>query len=122
MKTLGGARLAFRRRLDFQPPIAGQMTCARIVVANIRRRLDQAAAVNRWLHVDALAEAPIAFDDGIGCIDAVDDDGHTGAAWNHDVRTVAAGRGARNRCDQNRQCKYGTHDQSSSSAPYPLLK
>ena len=51
--------------------------------------IDVAAAINRRLHMDALAETEVAFDHGIGRIDAVDDDGHAGAAGNHDIEALA---------------------------------
>ena len=40
----------------------------------------------------ALAETPLTLDHRIGCIDAVDDDGHAGAAGNYDIE-AAAGKG-----------------------------
>ena len=54
--------------------------------------IDVAAAINRGLHLLTPAKAPFAFDHSIGCVDAVNDDGHVGAARNHDVE-AAAGKG-----------------------------
>ena len=41
----------------------------------------------------ALAKAPIAFDHRIGCIDAVDDDGHARPARNDDIEASPAQAG-----------------------------
>src|SRR5665213_3813685 len=105
MKTLRRLRQdAARRRFDFKPPVASQITSTRIIMTDRRLRIDRASAIDGRLHVNAAAETPVAFDDGIGCIDAVDDDGYAGAAWNHEVETFA-GNSRQRRSDQNRQCK-----------------
>ena len=58
-------------------------------MTDMRLGIDVAAAIDGRLDMDALAKTPVAFDHRVGCIDAVDDDGHAGAAGNHDVGTVA---------------------------------
>src|ERR1700761_8884199 len=103
MKTLGRFRQrAVRRRLDLEPAIAGLVTEARIIVADIGLDVDVAAAIDRRLAVIAAAEAELALDYRIGCIDAVDDDGHAGTAGNHNVKTLA-GQARRRRSDRNGQ-------------------
>src|SRR5665213_3067293 len=76
-------------RFDFKPPVARQMTGARIIMADLRLGIERAAAINGRLHVDAAAETPVAFDHRIGDVDAVDDDGHAGAARNHEIESLA---------------------------------
>ena len=78
-------------------------------MTDVRLGIDVAAAIDRRLHMHALAEAPVAFDHRIGCIDAVDDDGHAGAAGNHDDGTAAAGQSRQRRSDQNGQCQADAH-------------
>jgi len=51
-------------------------------MTDIRHGLDGMTAIHRGLNVQALAETPVALDDGVGGIDAIDDDGHPGAAGN----------------------------------------
>jgi hypothetical protein len=115
MIALGGLRQpAVGRRFDFKPPVARLTTGARIVMTDVRRGIDVAAAIDRGLHMHALAEAPVAFDDGIGCIDAVNDDGYAGAARNHDDGS-AVGQGRPRRSDQNCQCQPSTHHLESRS-------
>src|SRR5476649_2612022 len=110
MIALRGLRQpAVGRRFDFKTPIARYMTGTRIIMSDARLEIDEAAAKDRGLHMLSLVETPIAFDDGIGCIDAVDNDGHAGAAWNHDDGTIAAGEGRQRRSGQNDDCKSGTH-------------
>jgi hypothetical protein len=58
-------------------------------MTDVRREIDIAAAIDRGLHLLALAETPFAFDDGVGSVDAVNDDGHAGAAGNYDVEAAA---------------------------------
>src|SRR6266404_2352459 len=109
METLGATRQpAVGRRFDFETPVAWHATCARIVMTDVGSEIDVAAAINRGLHLLTPAETPFAFDHGIGCVDAVNDDGHAGAARNHDVE-AAAGKGRPRRCDQNRQCQASAH-------------
>src|SRR4249919_1800344 len=106
MVALGGSRLA--GWLDFQTPITRIATETRIVVTD-RRLEDRPATVDGGLHMDTLAEAPVALDNRVGCVDAINDDGHPRAARNHDVRAIAAGKGGPGRPDQNRQCKCCAH-------------
>src|SRR5581483_6616800 len=80
-------RLGLAGRLDFQAAIARQTAGAWIIVTDRRRRFDRMAAIHRGLNVDALAEPPIALDDGIGRIDAVDDHWHAGTPGNDDNGT-----------------------------------
>src|SRR5262245_40298762 len=76
-----------------------------IVAADIGSGVDVAATIDGGLHLLALAETPLSLDHRIGCIDAVDHDGHAGPAWNNDVETArAAGKGRRCHRDQNCQC------------------
>jgi len=70
--------------------------------------IEVAAAINSRLHLLTPAEAPFAFDHSIGCVDAVNDDGHVGAAGNHDVE-AAAGKGRQRRSDPNRQGQASAH-------------
>ena len=58
----------------------------------------------------ALAETPVALDDGIGCVDAVNDDGHAGAAGNHDDGAVLPAKAVDGRSDQYCQCHCRAHD------------
>src|ERR1700761_2346650 len=102
METRRGLRLV--GALDFKPAIAGQMTLARIIVADRRHRLDRTATIDRRLDVDALVETPVAFDDRVGSIDAVDDDRDAGAAGNRNHRPVAFGAGGTRR--SNHDCQY----------------
>src|ERR1017187_8790133 len=86
--ALGGLRqLAVGGRLDFETPVARHMTGAGIIMSDVRPGIDIATAIDRGLHMHALAKAPIAFDDGVGYVDAVNDDGHAGAAGNDDDGT-----------------------------------
>src|SRR5450756_1014984 len=76
MIALGGLRqLAVGWRLHFETPIAGQMARTRVIVTDGRHGIDVAAAIDRGHHMHALGKAPIALDDRIRCVDAVDDDG-----------------------------------------------
>src|ERR1700749_830330 len=105
METLGRLRQrAVRWRLDLEAPIAGLVAEARIIVADIGLDVDVTAAIDRRLAVIAAAEAEFAFDHGIGRIDAVDDDGHTGTAGNDDVESLAreARRRGSDRSDQQK--------------------
>src|SRR6185437_12583083 len=100
MIALGRLRQsAVRRRFDLEAAIAGLVAEARIIMADIGLGLDDAAAIDGGLGVIALAEAKPALDHGIGRVDAVDDDGHPGAAGNDDVKTLA-GAGRQHRSDQ----------------------
>ena len=67
-----------------------------------------AAAVDGRLHLPVLAKTPFAFDHRIGCIDAVNDDGHVDAAGNDDVKT-AAGESRRRHRHQDCQCHANAH-------------
>ena len=75
-------QLPIGRRLDLEAAVTRlrAVTEARIIVADIRCGIDVAAAKDRRLIVHTLAEAKVAFDDGVGNIDAVLDDGDAGAA------------------------------------------
>src|ERR1700687_1200226 len=106
MVARGGA--AAGRRFDFETPVARRMTGARIVMTDVGHEIDVAAAIDRGLHLLALAETPFAFDHGVGCVDAVNDDGHAGAAGHYDIET-AAGKGRGRRSDHNCQCHPGAH-------------
>src|SRR5260370_27899100 len=90
MIALSGLRQpAVGRRLDFEAPVARQMTCTRIVMTDVRREIDIAAAIDRGLHLLALAQTPFAFDDGVRSVDAINDDGHARAAGPYDVEAAA---------------------------------
>ena len=52
--------------------VAGHMAGAGIIVADIRHRIDIAAAVDGGLHMRPPQQTPIAFDHRIGCVDAID--------------------------------------------------
>ena len=104
----GTRQLAIGRRLDFEASVARQTARAWIIATDIRFDIDDATAIDGGLHVHALAEAPIAFDDGIGSIDAVNNHGHPGAARNHNDRT-AVGQSRAGGSDQDSQCQYVTH-------------
>src|SRR5471032_1055595 len=106
MIALGGLRQpAVGRRLDFETAVARHVTGTRIIMADARLDIGDAAAIDRGLYMHALAKTPVAFNDGIGCVDAVNDDGHPGAAWNHDDGTAGAGEGAQRGSDQNDGCE-----------------
>src|ERR1700730_5850672 len=104
----GLRRPAVGRRLDFETPVARQTTGARIVMTDVRRKIDIPAAIDRGLHLLALAETPFAFDDGVGCVDAVNDDGHAGAAGYYDIE-AAPGHARPRRSDQKCQCQASAH-------------
>ncbi len=109
MIALRGLRqLAVGRRLDFEAAVAWRVTGTRIVMTDMRIGIDDAAAIDGGLHMHVLGEAPVTFDHGIGRIDAINDDGHTGAAGNHDDGT-AVGQGRPARSDQNGQCEACAH-------------
>src|ERR1700682_5218066 len=91
------------RRLDFETPGTRAQTGPPRVTTDGRRKIDIPPAIDRGLHLLALAETPFAFDDGVGCVDAVNDDGHAGAAGNYDIE-AAAGQSLPRRSDQNCQC------------------
>jgi hypothetical protein len=71
-------------------------------MTDIRLALDIAATINDRLFMIAPAQSPLAFDHGIGRIDAVDDDGHAGTPGNHDIKALAGTSGER-RSDQDGQ-------------------
>ena len=120
MIALGRLRqFAVRRRLDFHPPVSGQAAGTRIVMTNMRHRIDIAATVDGRLDMGALAQPPIALDHRIGCVDAVNDDGYAGTAWNHDLE-AAAGKGGRCRRDEKCQCDADAH-RLGSRFPGPSL-
>jgi hypothetical protein len=77
-------------------------------MTDIGHGIDIAAAIDLGLHLHALAETPIAFDDGVGCIDAVNDHGHPDAAGNHDIETTG-GKSRGRRSDQKSQCDCSAH-------------
>ena len=117
------ARSRFRqgavgRRLDFETAVARQKTGARIIMTDFRLGRDRAAAIDGRLHVDALAEAKVAFDDGVGYVDAVDDNGNAGAARNDEIEAFAGQRGQRG-SDQHRQCKGRAHGFKAPILPPP---
>src|SRR5258708_37665374 len=94
MIALRGLRqLAVGRRLDFEAPVARRVTGRRIEMTDMQIGIDRAATINGGLPMHALAETPVAFDHGIGCVDAVNDDGHTGPAGNDDDRTAVGHAG-----------------------------
>src|ERR1700692_2221207 len=109
MPALRGPRQpAVGRRLDFETPVAGHLTSARIVMTDVRPDINVAAAIDRGLDMDALGETPVAFDHRVGCVDAIDDDGHARPAWNHDIEAVAS-RSRPRRSDQNGQRQPSAH-------------
>src|SRR5258705_10625256 len=101
-------QLAVGRRFDFKTAVARHTTGARIVMTDLGAEIDVAAAVDRGLHLLTPAETPFAFDHRIGGVDAVNDDGHVGAARNHDVE-AAASEGRWRRSDQNREGQASAH-------------
>jgi len=105
----GLRQLAIGRRLDFETPVAWLQTGARVPMTDLRHRIDDTAAIDRGLDVQALAEAPIAFDDGVGGIYSVNDDGDAGTAGNHDHRPGFGRGGPNRRSDQNGQCHASAH-------------
>src|ERR1700751_1408103 len=109
MPALRGLRQpAVGRRLDFETPVAGHLTCAWIVVTDVRHDIDVAPARDRGLDMDALGETPAALDHRVGCIDAIDNNGHARPAWNHDIEAVAS-RSRPRRSDQNGQRQPSAH-------------
>src|ERR1700682_468771 len=99
---------AARRRFDLKTPVTRQMARARVIVTDMRNLIDIAATIDGRLHLPVFAKAPFAFDHRIGCIDAVNDDGHAGAAGNDDVKT-AAGESSRRHRHQDCQCHANAH-------------
>src|SRR6185437_6680958 len=93
---------AVQRRFDFEAPIARAPAGTGVIMANMRIGIDIAAAVDGGLDMLALGEAPIAFDDGIGSIDTVDDDGDARTTGNHDIETVT---GQGRRCGPDQKCQ-----------------
>src|SRR6267378_1926869 len=101
-------QLAVGGRFDFEATIARQVPAARIIMADIRQGIDVAPAIESRRYMRVLAEAPIALDDRIGGVDAVDDDGNPGAAGN-DQNWRGVGPSRSGRSDQNGQCQPSTH-------------
>src|SRR3954471_18351008 len=104
MIALGGLRQrAVGGRFDFQPSVARLMPGAWIVVTDMWRGIHIAAAINRRGYMPALGKAPVAFDNCVGRVDAVNDNGYAEAPGNDEHRTaIGPGRGCRS--DQNGQC------------------
>src|SRR4029077_18422500 len=116
MKSLGGGCAA--GWLDLQAPVARHPARGRIVVADMRLEIDDAAAVNGRLHMDILGKAPVAFDHRIRGVDAVDHDRHTRTARYHN-NGPGVGSQSRFRCsEQNGQHKCSAHDLKSKSSQY----
>jgi hypothetical protein len=106
MVALCGLRqLAVRGRLDLEAAVTRLQPRARIIVPDIGGLPlgDIASAIDRGLYLNVLAQAPDAFDDGVGCVDIVDDDGNAGAAGNDDIE-AAASKSRRGQSDQ-KGCK-----------------
>src|SRR5665213_450223 len=99
---------AVQRRFDFKAPIPRLPARTWVIMADMRTGIDIAATIDGGLHMLALGETPIAFDDGIGGIDAVDDDGNAGTPGDHDIETVA-GPCRRRGPDQKCQCEAYAH-------------
>jgi len=57
-------------------------------MTDMRFVIDVASAVHRGMRLYPPSKPPIALDDGIGCIDTVDDDGNAGTSGNHNHRTA----------------------------------
>src|SRR4051794_32931531 len=53
---------AVRRRFDLETPVTRQMARTRIIMSDLRNRIDSAATINGRLHLGAFAEPPIALD------------------------------------------------------------
>src|SRR3954465_2261104 len=103
-------QLAVGWRLNLETSVAGLMAGARIIMSDPRFGVDIAAAIDRRLHLLPLAETPLAFDHGIGRIDAVNDDGHAGVAGHNNVETACPAGKCRGRSsDQKCQCDPATH-------------
>ena len=109
-------QLAVGRRLDFETAVARRVAGTRIVMSDIGLRIDGAAAINGGLHMHTLSETPVAFEHSVGYVNAVDDDGHTGPAWN-DLHGTAVGQGRPRRSDQNGQCEACAHGLGSGCGP-----
>ncbi|CCD94231.1 hypothetical protein BRAO375_3380002 [Bradyrhizobium sp. ORS 375] len=71
--------------------------------------LDRTAAIDGGLHIIAPAKAGLAYDDGVGGVDAVDDDGHAGPLRDDDLEAFAGERGGC-RPDQYRESCCTTHE------------
>src|SRR5207302_1526166 len=109
MEALGGLRQpAVGRRFDFKTPVARQATSARVVMSDVWRGIEVAAAIDPGLNLPALAKTPLALYDRVGCVDAVNDDGHARPTRNHDIE-AAAGKSGQRRFDQNRECYANAH-------------
>src|ERR1700704_3000877 len=109
-------QLAVGRRLDFETAVVRRVAGARIVMGYMRRGTDGAAAIDRGLHMHTLSETPVAFEHSVGYVNAIDDDGYTGPAWN-DLHGTAVGQGRPRRSDQNGQCEACAHGLGSGCGP-----
>src|SRR6185312_2251343 len=118
MVALGRLRqLAIGRRLDLEAPVGRLQAEARIIVADLGFRRDRAAAIDGRLVVDTLAEAEAAFDHGVGSIDAVNDNRHTGTPGNNDLKSLGQSRraqGGRTHGEQDHECQFQSHASNSN--------
>src|SRR3981189_2955301 len=96
------------RRLDCEAAVARGAAGTRIVMSDIGLRIDGAAAIDGGLHMHTLSETPVAFEPSVGYASAIDDDGHTGPAWNH-LHGTAVGQHRPCRSDQNGHCEASAH-------------
>src|SRR6516165_6997966 len=116
MKALGGFWPA--GRLDLQTPVARHPARTWIVMADMRLQIDDTAAVNGRLHVNVLGKAPLAFDDRIRGVHAVDHDRHARTARDYNHGAGVGGQG-RSRCSkQNGKHKCSTHYLKSKSSQH----
>ena len=77
-------------------------------MTDVRDGIVSVAAKDGGGRVPALAEAPIALDDRIRCVDAVNDDGNSGTTGN-DQDGPALGHRRGGGSDQNGQYQASTH-------------
>src|SRR3978361_441622 len=105
MIAVGGLRHpAVSQRVDLDASVARPVTRTRIIMPGARFQIGETAAIDGGLHMHVAAEPPVTFDDRIGSVDAVNDDGHPGTTWDHDDRP-ALGLSCQRRSDQKHGCE-----------------
>ena len=72
-------------------------------MSDVWRGIEVAAAIDPGLNLLALAKTPLALNDRVGCVDAVNDDGHARPTRNHDIE-AAAGKSGQRRSNQDCEC------------------
>src|SRR4051812_30979160 len=116
MKALGRLRqFAVGGWPDLGSSVARRLTEGWIIMADVWDRADTTSAIYRGLDMDILAQPEIAFDDRVGGIDAVDDDGNARPARD-DAIEAAPGKSRGCRAGQKGQCDHTAHRNPASLA------